>query len=159
MRVTRYLLDKSAAWRPLYVLARLLLRHYEYKFGISIDYRTEIGPGFYVGHFGTIVINGRARIGRNCNVSQGITIGVSNRGDRKGVPTIGDNVYIGPGAKLFGAIHVGDNVAVGANCVVTKDVPDSSVVVGVPGRVISQDGSKGYINKTGYDDILLNGKA
>jgi len=65
---------------------------------------------------------------------------------RPGVPTIGDNVYIGPGAKLFGAIVVGDNAAIGANCVVTHDVPENAVVVGIPGKVISYEGSQGYIN-------------
>ena len=90
-------------------------------------------------------------IGRNCNLSHQVTIGISRRGERAGVPTIGDNVYIGPGAKLFGAISVGDNAAVGANCVVTRDVPEFGVVVGIPGRVISLDGSQGYINNTGYE--------
>ena len=63
---------------------------------------------------------------------------------------IGRNVYIGPGAKIVGAVHVGDDVAIGANCVVTDDVPDHAVVVGVPGRVISFDGSAGYVNRTDY---------
>jgi len=73
---------------------------------------------------------------------------VSRRGERAGVPKIGDNVYIGPGVKMFGKIDVGDNAAIGANCVVTKDVPDYGVMVGIPGEVISFDGSIGYINKT-----------
>ena len=84
--------------------------------------------------------------GQNCNLSLQVTIGVSRRGARAGVPRIGDNVYIGPGAKLFGAIGVGDNAAIGAICVVTKDVPPSGVVVGLPGKVISYEGSSGYIN-------------
>jgi serine O-acetyltransferase len=90
-------------------------------------------------------------IGDNCNISQGVTIGEANRGPRKGTPVIGNNVYIGPGAKIIGAVHIGNNVAVGANCVVTRDVPDGAVVVGVPGRVISYEGSKGYIIRTDYD--------
>lgn len=87
-----------------------------------------------------------AEIGRNCNLSHQVTIGVSRRGARAGVPRIGDNVYIGPGAKIFGGIVLGDNAAIGANCVVTKDVPPSGVVVGIPGQVISSAGSAGYIN-------------
>jgi len=67
------------------------------------------------------------------------------------VPEIGDNVYIGPGAKIIGNIKIGNNAAIGANCVVTKDVPENGVVVGVPGRVISFEGSAGYINKTNYN--------
>ena len=94
--------------------------------------------------------NGRMVIGENCNLSHDVTIGVSRRGKTPGVPAFGSNVYIGPGAKIFGNIHIGSYAAIGANCVVTKDVPDYGVVVGIPGRVISFDGSDGYVNNTGY---------
>jgi serine O-acetyltransferase len=151
MRTVRYLGERGRLLLPLYVLARLLLFHYEFKFGISIYAGDEIGPGFYVGHFGGIVVGPGARIGRNCNISQGVTIGQANRGKRQGVPTIGDNVYIGAGAVIIGNVRVGNNVAVGANCVVLDDVPDNGVVVGVPGRVISSRGSEGYVNRTDYD--------
>lgn len=80
------------------------------------------------------MVNHRVRIGRNCNISHGVTLGQANRGRRTGVPVIGDGVYIGPGAKVVGAVTVGDNVAIGANCVVVDDVPDNAVVAGVPGR-------------------------
>jgi len=90
-------------------------------------------------------------IGKNCNISHQVTLGIANRGTHKGVPIIGDNVYIGPGAKIIGDINIGNNVAIGANCVVTKDVPDNAVVVGVPGKVISYEGSMGYVNKTNYE--------
>ncbi|HEX5550558.1 MAG TPA: hypothetical protein VFX36_06980, partial [Nitrospira sp.] len=124
--------------------------HYKYKFGCSIPHSTSIGRGLYIGHIRDIVINERAVIGDNCNISQGVTIGQANRGRRKGTPVIGRNVYIGPGAKIVGAVQVGDHVAIGANCVVTDDVPDYAVVVGVPGRVISFEGSTGYVNRTDY---------
>ena len=80
-----------------------------------------------------------------------MTIGQGNRGPRKGYPVVGNNVYIGPGAKLVGSVRIGNNVAIGANCVVTKDVPDNAVVVGVPGRVISFAGVADYIERTDYD--------
>ena len=83
-----------------------------------------------------IVINHKSIIGKNCNLSQGVTIGRTFRGNKKGVPIIGDNVFIGPGAVIIGNINVGNNVAVGANCVVLKDVPDHAVVVGVPGTIL-----------------------
>jgi serine O-acetyltransferase len=83
-----------------------------------------------------------------------ITLGQTKRGPRRGAPTIGDNVYIGPGARIIGAVVVGNNVAVGANCVVTEDVPDNAVVVGVPARVVSSEGSSGYVNRTDYEDAL-----
>ena len=134
-----------------YPFAKFILNHYEYKFGISIPYTTNIGSGFYIGHFGTIVVNGRSKIGNNFNISHGVTLGVSNRGDKKGYPEIGHNVYLGPGSKIIGAIKIGNNVAVGANCVVTKDVPDNAVVVGVPGKIISYLGTQGYVENTDYD--------
>ena len=150
MRSCRFLKSKSVLKYLLFPLARVILNHYQYKYGISISYQTEIGKGLYIGHFGGIVINPQSVIGKNCNLSHEVTIGSSNRGQKRGVPTIGDNVYIGPGAKLFGAIKIGNNVAVGANCVVTKDVPDNGIVVGIPGEVISWDGSAGYVNNTDY---------
>ena len=125
-----------------------------YKLGISIPPDTQIGSGFYIGHFGGIVVNRRCVIGKNCNISQGVTLGQANRGKNKGYPTLGDNVYIGPGAKIVGAVKIGNNVAIGANCVVTKDIPDDSVVVGIPGRIISKEGSKGYVNRTDYTEKI-----
>ena len=132
------------------VVARLMLRHLMHKYGIYIPRNTRIGPGLYLGHYGEIVVHDAAIIGRNCNLSQGVTIGQTNRGDRKGIPTLGDNVFIGPGAKVIGRISVGNNVAIGANCVVTKDVPDNAVVVGIPARVVSLEGSGGYVDNTDY---------
>ncbi len=131
-----------------------MLNRQRYKLLISISPRTEIGSGLYIGHFSGIFVNADCRIGKNCNLSQGVTLGPANRGERKGCPVIGDNVYIGPGAKIVGKVVIGNNVAVGANCVVTKDVPDNAVVVGVPGRVISFKGSEGYIDRTDYDTRL-----
>jgi serine O-acetyltransferase len=135
-------------------IAWFILNHYEYKYGISISYQTQIGSGLHVGYSGGIVISKEVIIGMNCNISHQVTLGVANRGVRKGNPVIGNDVYIGPGAKVIGNVHVGNNVAIGANCVVTKDVPDNSVVVGVPGKIISSEGSAGYINRTDYDPLF-----
>ena len=121
----------------------LMQRHY----GIQIPESTRIGEGFYIGHFGTIVVNAKAVIGKNVNISQGVTIGVANRGRHKGVPIIGDSVYIGPGAKIIGNIVVGNNVAIGANAVVVSDVPENACVAGIPAKVISMNGSEGYVNR------------
>ncbi|HEU4686126.1 MAG TPA: serine O-acetyltransferase [Nitrospira sp.] len=149
-RLCRYLQAKKPAlvfW-PLYRLSKRILTRYKYKFGVAIPHTTSIGPGFYIGHIRDIVINEAAVIGANCNISQGVTIGQANRGPRKGTPVIGDRVYIGPGAKIVGAVRVGHDAAIGANCVVTRDVPDHAVVVGVPGRIISFEGSRAYVNRT-----------
>lgn len=140
----------------LYPPARLILERLKYKLGLSIPYQTKIGSGFYIGHFGGIVINASAIIGKNCNISQGVTLGQANRGKNKGYPVIGDNVYIGPGAKIFGSVNIGNNVAIGANCVVNKDIPDNAVVVGVPGRIVSYNGSNDYVNRVDYDKYLFN---
>jgi serine O-acetyltransferase len=134
-----------------YPVARLMLGHLNYRMGISIPAGTRIGSGFYIGHFGGIVVSQKAVIGRNCNISQGVTIGRANRGRNKGYPVLGDNIYIGPGAVIAGSVRIGNDVAIGANCVVTMDIPDHSVVVGVPGRIISSEGSVGYVNRTDYD--------
>ena len=71
-----------------------------------------------------------------------------------GFPELGDNVYIGPGAKVIGNVKIGNNVAIGANAVVTKSFPDDSVVVGIPARLISTKGSVGYCINTNYDDFI-----
>jgi serine O-acetyltransferase len=150
MRVCTFLREHFIWKYLLYRIAYLILVHYRYKYGITIQDATIIGSGFYISYFGCIVVNSRAIIGKNCNISNGVTIAQANRGKRKGTPTIGDNVYIGPGAKIIGNVKVGNGVAIGANCVVTKDIPDNAVVVGVPGKVISFDSSLGYINRTDY---------
>ncbi|AXY02862.1 hypothetical protein D1115_17910 [Vibrio alfacsensis] len=77
-------------------------------------------------------------IGKNCNISQGVTIGKINQGNKIGAPIIGNNVYIAPGAKIIGGIHIGDNVAIGANAVVVTDVPDNVTVGGIPAKIISK---------------------
>jgi serine O-acetyltransferase len=154
MRLNRYLRHKSMFLYSIGIIAKLFLIHYRYKYGIEIHPSTQIGSGFYIGHFGCIVVNPDAIIGNNCNISQGVTIGQSNRGKRKGCPTIGNEVNISPGAKIFGNIKIGNNVAIGANCVVTRDIPDNAVVVGIPGEVISYNGSDGYINRIDYEKYI-----
>lgn len=114
--------------------------------GIEIPFTAKIGRGLYIGHFGQIILSPQAVLGECCNISQGITIGQAGRGDQQFTPIIGDRVYIGPGAKLFGKLTVGNDVAIGANAVVTRDLPDNAVAVGVPAKVISLDSSRDFIN-------------
>ena len=113
--------------------------------GISLPYSAQIGDHFYIGHFGGIIINASAVIGNNCNLSQGVTIGVSGRGEKKGVPVIGNNVYIGANAVIAGGIIVGDNVVIGANSLVTESVESNITVVGVPAKKVSDNTSENYI--------------
>jgi len=156
LRTARYARDHALLKYTLYPFARLMHGHLTYKLGISIPPSTVIGSGFYIGHFGGIVVSGKSTIGRNCNISQGVTIGRANRGRNKGYPVLGDDVYIGPGAVIAGSVRIGNNVAIGANCVVTTDIPDDAVVVGIPGKVISRKGSAGYVNRTDYAEHILD---
>jgi serine O-acetyltransferase len=151
MRLVAYARSKHGpAHRVLAFVSRAWLRRLRFRFGVDLPASTQVGSGLYMNHPTGIVVHSEAVIGRDCNLSQGVTLGESNRGRNKGFPTIGDGVYIGPGAKIVGAVHVGDDSAIGANCVVTGDVPPHSVVVGVPGRVISNEGAAGYVNRTDY---------
>jgi serine O-acetyltransferase len=150
-----YAYSAQAGWcqfgvRQITVLA---LHRYSIRYGIDISRDARIGTGLYIGHFGGIVVNAAVAIGNNCNLSQGVTLGRINRGDRAGCPTIGDDVYIGPGAKILGRISIGDRAAIGANAVVIEDVPADVAVGGVPARVISQQGSAGYVNRTDYPPV------
>lgn len=113
--------------------------------GISIPYSAQIGPQFYIGHFGGIIINAKAVIGNNCNISQGVTIGVSGRGEKRGVPRIGNHVYIGANATIVGNVEVGDYCVVAANSLVVSSVFPNKTVAGVPAKEISDNTSKGYI--------------
>jgi serine O-acetyltransferase len=108
--------------------------------GIQIPLGTDIGKGLYLPHHGLIVVHQKASLGEHCNIGQGVTIGIAGRGEKKGVPKIGNYVYIAPGAKIIGKINIGNNVMIGANAVVTKDVPDNAVVAGVPAKIISYKG-------------------
>ncbi len=120
---------------PVYILLYHRIRS---KWGIEIPRTAEIGEGFYIGHSGGITISGSAKFGNNVNISQQVTVGVSGKGEKRGVPIIGDNVYIASGAKIFGKIKIGNNVKIGANAVVYKDIPDDAIVVLEPGfKIIS----------------------
>lgn len=126
---------------------RVALRHYQIKYGFQIYPETEIGEGFYLGHWGALVINPKARIGKNCNIAQGVTIGQQNRGKNEGYPVIGDEVWIGPNAVIVGNINIGNNVLIAPNAYVNFDVPEDSMVMGNPGKIYpSSNATKGYIN-------------
>jgi serine O-acetyltransferase len=148
MRSAKYLKARGLLFFPVYILTRLILNHYQFKYGISIPYNTEIGPGLYIGHFGGIIVNSEVIIGQNCNINQEVTIGATYGGKYPGTAIIMNNVYFGPGSKIIGGITIGNHTAVGANCVVTKPIPDYGVVVGIPGEVVSSNGSGEYVVNT-----------
>ena len=106
--------------------------------GIEIHPGAKIGPGFFIDHGMSVVIGETTEIGEDCLLYQGVTLGGTGKEKGKRHPTLGDHVVVGAGAKVLGAIRVGDYVKIGANAVVLKSVPDYSIVVGVPGRVIKK---------------------
>jgi serine O-acetyltransferase len=130
-------------------LIRILFRKFLYrrisiKLGISISPNT-FGPGLSIAHRGTIVVNGGAKIGANCRLHTGVNIG-TEPGKSDAAPIIGDNCYIGPGAKIFGLIEIGSNSVIGANAVVNKSFTEGSqTIAGIPAAVISSKSSEGYL--------------
>lgn len=128
----------------LKILYAIMSRPLEILLNVTIDVRADIGKGLYLGHIGSVWI-GPIKMGECCNISQEVTIGHGGRGEFRGLPTVGSRVYFAPGAKVYGNITIGNNVAIGANAVVSKSVPDNAVVVGNPGRVVGYEGSEGLI--------------
>lgn len=145
-----YILRKASAYKKYSLpglFFRIILHRLSFKYGFQIPVVTEIGEGFFIGHFGTIVINSKARIGKNCNIAHNTTIGQSNRGKLKGYPTIGDKVWIGTGSVIVGNINIGDNVLIAPNSFVNIDVPSNSLVIGNPAKIIPKNNpTEEYIN-------------
>lgn len=134
LRLTRHFYLKNS--KLLFRLCQLMLKHYTYKFGCEISYKTEIGKSAQITHpFGIVVF--AKEIGSNAWFHSGCVIGQAHNG-RADIPTIGSNVSFGIGCKVIGNITVGSNVIIGANAVVTHDVPDNSIVAGIPARVIGR---------------------
>lgn len=107
----------------------------------------QIGKGLYLGHPYNITVGGGVKIGNNVNLSKGCTLGMENRGNRRGVPVIGNHVVIGINATVVGRITIGDDVFIAPNSFVNFDVPDHSVVVGNPGVIHrKKDATLAYIN-------------
>jgi cysteinyl-tRNA synthetase len=120
------------------VLPRFLSQLVKIFTGIEIHPAARIGGGFFIDHGMGVVIGETAEIGENCLLYQGVTLGGTGKETGKRHPTLHNNVVVGTGAKVLGAITIGDNVKIGANSVVLHDVPKNSIVVGVPGRVIKK---------------------
>lgn len=111
-----------------------------YKTGIQIPIGTSIDKGFRIVHFGHIVINPMAKIGKNFNISQGCLIG-NAQGKKNGAPTIGDNVCMNANSIIIGGVSVGNNVLIAPGAFINFDVPDNSIVIGNPGKIIPQSSS------------------
>lgn len=122
----------------------LLLKYKLKKLSINLGFSIPVnvfGPGLSIAHFGSVVVNKNVKVGKNCRIHSATNIGEANGKS----PIIGDNFYMAPGAKIIGGVTIGDNVAVGANAVVVKDVPDNVTVAGIPAKIISAKGSSDLI--------------
>jgi len=144
LRKTKYYKDKS---HFMYAINRLNLDFLSKKYLFQIPYSADIGLGFYIGHFGSIIINSQVSFGSNINIAPGVTIGQTNRGPLKGSPSIGNDVWIGTNAVIVGKIVIGDDVMIAPNSYVNFVVPSHSIVIGNPGKIIHKDkATEYYIN-------------
>lgn len=131
----RYGIRPRALRAPFSLLYRLLKLAAEMLCGVELPCEAVIGRHFVIEHCGCIVVSGDAVFGDHCVIRHGVTVGLRRTGQR-GSPVIGNRVDVGAGAKILGAIHIGDDVAIGANAVVLCDVPAHSIAVGIPARVL-----------------------
>ena len=134
-------------YRIIKVLCKVMMKIYKIFHCIEITAGTNIGGGLYLGHPYCITINYNAVIGNNVNIHKGVTIGQETRGKRKGVPIIGNRVWIGVNATIVGNIIIGDDVLIAPNCYVNCDIPSHSIVLGNP-CIIKPcvNATAGYIN-------------
>lgn len=143
LRMHEYYFNKShQSYFDRIALAYWAHRHQSLGYLLGFDIPINVfGPGLRINHWGMIVVNGNARIGAFCDIHQGVNIG--NHGNSDDVPEIGNNVWIGPGAKLFGKIHIADGCAIGANAVVNRSFnePNKSVA-GIPAKIVSDKGNR-----------------
>ncbi len=132
-RISHWLWNRGAR-----LVARTLAEFTRILTGVEIHPGAVLGPGLFIDHATGVVIGETAEVGEDVTIYHGVTLGGSGADTGKRHPTIGDRVIIGAGAKVLGAIKVGDDSRIGANAVLVKEVPSSAVVVGVPGQVISR---------------------
>lgn len=142
-RLEYYINCKKLGGVLLFITKQLFVRK-SIKLGFTIP-ANVFGPGLNIAHVGTIVVNRNARVGKGCWIYPGVNIG-ANTGGPDDVPIIGDDVFLGPGAKVFGKIQIGDNTSIGANAVVTKSFSDGNqTIAGIPARKISETNSNEII--------------
>ena len=142
-------LTNCQRWR---FLSRAILEVLNHNLAVKLGYtipKNVFGPGLCLVHRGTVVVNPAAKVGSNCRMHPSTSIG-----DYNGTPTLGNNVYIGPGAKLYGDITIGDNVAIGANAVVNTSFPANCTIGGIPAHVLSNTGA---IEQGVFPNTRING--
>lgn len=120
--------------------ARYISERAKFKTGIEIHPGATIGKGFFIDHGSGVVVGETAKIGDNCILYQGVTLGGTGKDTGKRHPTLGNNVMVGAGAKVLGPVNIGNNVKIAAGAVVLTDIPDNCTAVGVPARVVRRSG-------------------
>ena len=138
-RVGSYMSSKNSwlLYLPLWII-RIIYFFMKLATGIQLPLGTDVKGGLRFPHYSCIVIAGRCKIGSNCTIHQGVTLGQSHFGKHQGFPIVGNNVLIYAGAKICGGIRIGNNVVIGSNAVITNDIPDNCVVVG-HNKIVSAD--------------------
>ncbi|MBX3624952.1 MAG: serine acetyltransferase [Rhizobacter sp.] len=130
----RYGIKPAVIRKPLSLLYKIAYKFVQILTGIDLPCEVEVGRNFVIDHFGGIIVSGYAKFGDNCRLRHDVCVGLRHT-EEPVAPVIGSNVDIGAGAKILGAITIGDNVLIGANAVVITDVPSNSIAVGVPAKI------------------------
>lgn len=138
----RYGVRPALLRKPLSFVYRLMKLASQILTGIDLPCEATVGRRFRIDHFGGIIISGDAVFGDDCVVRNGVTVGLQ-RTDDPGSPVIGNRVEIGAGAKVLGKIRIGDDVLIGANAVVVRDIPSNCIAVGVPARILPRKPATG----------------
>jgi serine O-acetyltransferase len=130
----RYGIRPALLRKPFSLLYKIAYKLVQIITGIDLPCEAQVGKNFVINHFGGIIVSGYAKFGDNCRIRNGVSIGL-RRVEAPCAPVLGNNVDVGAGAKLLGAITIGDNVLIGANAVVITDVPPNSIAIGVPATI------------------------
>jgi serine O-acetyltransferase len=147
-----YFLRKSSFYskqnsKIKYYFFHFFLKRLNKKFWSDIPHTCKIGKGLFIGHIGRVRFNPNVELGCNVNIGPGVTIAPTYRGKNKGVPKIGNDVWIGTDAFIAGGIQIGNNVLIAPKSYVNFNVPDNAVVLGNPGKIVSYQGTEGYVRQ------------
>lgn len=153
-RVSHWVMARVKIW-PLRNLAgfgcTLARKFIEITTAISMPVECSIGEGLYIGHFGPTMFPYMGRVGKNCDLSMGVTLGIGGRGALRGAPIVGDRVHIGVNAVIIGKVEIGHDAVISAGAIVTRSIPPRGVAMGNPARVVSYEGSFEMIRYDGME--------
>ena len=136
LRLVEFYQNKGMIYRPLFFWHFLIFKRLSFKLHITV-YPNTVGPGFRIYHVGDFTHIGRnVKIGKNCTLLPGVVFGNKTEEEDDRPVTVGDDCFFGLGARILGPVHIGNNVTVGANAVVTKDIPDNAIVGGIPAKIL-----------------------